>query len=82
MSDLVTRRQPAIPQPSKLPLQLPLFTILTLCCSCSRLKAVSGRWTRRVIAQEMYPKTGFSHGICPACFKQLYPSAYRRRKKP
>jgi hypothetical protein len=73
--------QPGASQPFKHPLQLPLFSLLTLCCACFRLKAGNGRWTRRIIEQDHYPRTPFSHGICPACFKQLYPSAYRRRQK-
>ncbi len=61
------------------PLQLPLFNYLLLCCSCSRLKARNGRWTRRIVVESDYPGTEFSHGICPACFRKLYPSVYRRR---
>jgi hypothetical protein len=68
------------PQPFKQPLQLSLFSILTLCCACFRLKGRNGRWTRRIVHQDNYPRTEFSHGICPACFKQLYPAAYRHRE--
>ncbi len=68
-------------RPPRAPLQLPLFNPLLLCCSCSRLKARNGRWSRRVVREEHYPGTDFSHGICPSCFKKLYPSVYRHRKK-
>jgi hypothetical protein len=74
-------RQPEIIPSQKQPLQLSLFTMPTLCCSCHRLKAGNGRWSRRKVDQELFPKTAFSHGICPTCFKQLYPGAYRRRNK-
>jgi len=81
VSDLVAQQQSIDPQAHRQPLQLPLFTFLTLCCSCSRLKAGSGRWTRRIVEEQLYPKTPFSHGICPSCFKQLYPRAYRKRNR-
>jgi hypothetical protein len=44
------------------------------------LKAVNGRWSRHRVEREWFPETPFSHGICPACFRQLYPAAYRRRQ--
>ena len=64
----------------RLPLQLPLFGAVTVCCSCFRLKRGSGKWTRRVVPVLLYPETVFSHGLCPACFKRLYPSEFRNMK--
>ncbi len=60
------------------PLQLPLFGVLTVCCSCFRLQ-VRGRWTNRVVRTSDYPNTNFSHGICPSCLKKLYPDIAKRR---
>ncbi len=79
VADLVTRQHSPNAQANNPPLQLPLFSLLTLCCSCSRLKTPSGRWTRRIVEEQLYPRVPFSHGICPSCFKQLYPRAYRNR---
>ncbi len=59
------------------PLQLPLFGILVLCCSCFRLQ-LQGKWTDRIVAAGDYPSTEFSHGICPTCLKRLYPEVARR----
>lgn len=81
MSKTEAYRQSEILPSQKPPLQLSLFTMPILCCACHRLKAGNGRWTRRKVEQDWYPKTAFSHGICPSCFKQLYPKAYRSRQK-
>jgi hypothetical protein len=75
----MTHRSSVTQPPGKQPLQLPLFGLPTLCCSCHRLKASNGKWTRRRVEHDWYPHTAFSHGICPGCLKQQYPSAYRRR---
>jgi hypothetical protein len=57
----------------RIPLQLPLFDFLVLCCSCSRMQTAHGKWTRHAVHASDYPKTPFSHGICPPCLKRLYP---------
>lgn len=57
----------------RLPLQLPLFDLLVLCCACSRLKNDHGKWSKRVVRASDFPETDFSHGICPSCLKKLYP---------
>jgi hypothetical protein len=76
----MTDRLAALHASEKQPLQLPLFGLPVLCCSCHRLKARNGRWSRRRIDQQWFPQTNFSHGICPACLRQVYPTAYRRRQ--
>jgi len=58
----------------RLPLQLPLFDLLVLCCACSRLKTDRGKWSKHVVRASDYPETDFSHGICPSCLKKLYPA--------
>ena len=73
-------RPPAILPSEKRPLQLSLFSLPTLCCACHRLKAGPGKWSRRRVDQNWFPRTAFSHGICPSCYKARYPSAYRRRQ--
>jgi len=63
------------------PLQLPLFGLPTLCCACHRLKSANGRWSKRKIDQQSFPRTPFSHGICPACYRAHYPASYARRTR-
>jgi len=58
----------------RVPLQLPLFDLLVLCCACSRLKTDRGTWSKRVVRASDFPETDFSHGICPSCLKKLYPA--------
>ena len=85
----MTNQEPVAPSPAHLvmpaptpqPLQLPLFGLATICCSCHRLKTTNGRWTRRKIDQQLFPKTPFSHGLCPACYRHLYPATFARRKQ-
>jgi hypothetical protein len=77
----MNHRPSAILPSEKRPLQLSLFSLPILCCACHRLKARNGKWSRRRVDQEWFPTTAFSHGICPACFKEQYPSAYRRRRR-
>ncbi len=60
------------------PLQLPLFDLLVLCCGCSRLRTENGRWSKYTVRAVDYPDTEFSHGICPACLKRLYPFLAKR----
>jgi len=67
----------------RLPLQLPLFDFLVLCCSCSRLQTERGRWTKHAVLPGDYPETEFSHGICPSCLKRIYPvCAEPRARQP
>ena len=58
----------------RLPLQLPLFDLLVLCCACSRLKTDRGKWSKHIVRANDYPDMDFSHGICPSCLKKLYPT--------
>jgi hypothetical protein len=62
----------------RLPLQLPLFDFLVLCCSCSRMQTGNGKWTKHIVRAADYPNTEFSHGICAPCLKRLYPEVSQR----
>jgi hypothetical protein len=73
-----SRRIPGIrPTPAlrvrRVPLQLSLFDLPTLCCSCSRLLRRNGRWTQHAVLAHDYPNLDFSHGLCPSCLRRLYP---------
>ena len=37
----------------------------------------NGKWTRYAVRASDYPKTEFSHGICPPCMKRLYPDLFK-----
>jgi hypothetical protein len=63
----------------RVPLQLPLFDLLVLCCSCCRMQTGNGKWTRHAVRASDYPQTEFSHGICPSCLKRLYPDLSKGR---
>jgi hypothetical protein len=67
------------PPVRRLPLQLSLFDLPIICCSCSRLQTHNGKWTRHAVLAEDYPNTDFSHGICPSCLRRLYPEAIEPR---
>lgn len=69
------RRSSSILSAERRPLQLSLFGPPVLCCSCHRLKDRNGRWLRRRVDHQWFPNTAFSHGICPACKKECYPTA-------
>lgn len=50
-----------------------LGTILTICTSCKKVRNQDGDWDR--IEKFMTDPTGvlFNHGMCPRCFRQLFP---------
>ena len=78
MRNFLTPTQSEDPHLPRVPLQLHLFNLLILCCACHRLKTGNGKWTKRVVQSLDYPGTDFSHGICPACFRKLYPEIYKQ----
>ena len=50
-----------------------LSGMLPICSSCKKIRNDSGYWEQ--IEAYMFEHSGveFSHGICPECFKKLYP---------
>ena len=75
----LTSPPPEVLQARRVPLQLPLFDLPVLCCSCFRMQTGNGKWTRHAVRASDYPKTEFSHGICSSCLKRLYPELSKSR---
>ena len=52
--------------------------LLPICASCKNVRDDQGYWSRIEIYLRAHSEAEFSHGICPACAKQLYPEHYRK----
>jgi hypothetical protein len=61
----------------RVPLQLSLFELPTLCCACFRMQTAKGKWSRSAVRASDYPQVEFSHGICARCMKKLYPDLFK-----
>ncbi len=46
---------------------------LPICANCKKIKDGEGTWKRLEEYISMHSEAQFSHGICPACVKELYP---------
>ncbi len=79
LSSTPTPPPPGILRARRVPLQLLLFDLPVLCCSCFRMQTANGKWTKYPIRASDYPKTEFSHGICSPCMKRIYPDLFKRR---
>lgn len=47
--------------------------ILPICCSCKRIRDADGCWKPVENYIRQHSEADFSHSICPACAKKLYP---------
>lgn len=50
-----------------------LHGLLPICSSCKSIRSDDGYWQRVEDYFSRHSSTKFSHGICPACVKRLYP---------
>lgn len=50
-----------------------LSGMLRICSSCKKIRDNKGYWTQIEVYIRDHSETEFSHGICPDCFKKLYP---------
>ena len=50
-----------------------LSGLLPVCASCKRIRNEGGDWEVMESYLGRKSEAEFSHGICPACAKQLYP---------
>ena len=57
--------------------------IIVICSCCKKLRGRDGDWHPLNRLKVENADLQFSHGICPACAKALYPDAYEaiRRKR-
>jgi PAS domain S-box-containing protein len=54
-----------------------LSGLLPICASCKRIRDDAGYWTQVEVYIRDHADVEFSHGICPECFKKLYPDFQR-----
>jgi len=50
-----------------------LSGLLPICASCKKIRDDQGYWSQIEIFITEHSDVDFSHGICPDCFKELYP---------
>ncbi len=53
-----------------------LTGLLPTCASCKRIRNADGKWVEMESYIQDNSTARFSHGICPACAKELYPDIY------
>ena len=53
-----------------------LSGLLPICCSCKKIRDDTGYWRQIETYLQEHSNAAFSHGICPACAKELYPDYY------
>jgi hypothetical protein len=47
--------------------------IIPICAQCKKIRDDKGYWEQVELYVSKHTKAQFSHGICPACAKELYP---------
>jgi len=50
-----------------------LSGMLPICSSCKKIRNDKGYWTQIELYIRDHSEAEFSHGICPDCYKRLYP---------
>ena len=50
-----------------------LTGLLPTCSSCKKIKDADGSWTQMEVYIQNHSEAKFSHGLCPACTRKLYP---------
>lgn len=53
-----------------------LTGMLPICASCKKIRDDEGYWNQIESYVEKHSGVKFSHGLCPACVKKLYPEYY------
>ncbi len=55
-----------------------LNELLPICANCKKIRDDDGYWQQIETYITNNSGTQFSHGICPSCFKELYPDQYAK----
>jgi len=55
-----------------------LSGLLPICSSCKRIRDEAGAWHPVEVYVHEHSQADFTHGICPECTKELYPSIAER----
>jgi AmiR/NasT family two-component response regulator len=50
--------------------------LLALCAWCKKIQDDAGRWQAPEVYMQKHLGLGFSHGVCPECFRWLMPTAH------
>ncbi|HOO39741.1 MAG TPA: hypothetical protein PLV78_15595 [Deltaproteobacteria bacterium] len=50
-----------------------LSGLIPICSNCKKVRNDKGYWEQVEIYVRDHSMANFSHGICPECFKKLYP---------
>lgn len=50
-----------------------LSGLLSICASCKKIKDERGVWQPMEVYIQGHSEAKFSHGVCPDCFRRLYP---------
>jgi hypothetical protein len=50
-----------------------LSGLLPICANCKKIRDDQGYWNQVEVYVGSHSEATFSHGICPDCFKKLYP---------
>lgn len=53
-----------------------LSGLLPICASCKKIRDDKGYWNQIETYIKNHSEATFTHGICPECFKKLYPDVY------
>ena len=58
-----------------------LSGLLPICASCKRIRDDHGYWQQIERYMSEHAQVQFSHGICPACARKLYPELFNDKEK-
>jgi PAS domain S-box-containing protein len=55
--------------------------LIPICANCKKIRSDDGYWEEVEIYVRNHTKADFTHGLCPACTKAMYPDIYEKLKK-
>jgi PleD family two-component response regulator len=57
-----------------------LSGLLPICANCKKVKDDQGYWQQVEMYIQEHSDATFSHGLCPDCFRELYPEYYEQNE--
>ncbi|MBN1991602.1 MAG: response regulator [Anaerolineae bacterium] len=58
-----------------------LSGLLPICSNCKKIRNDEGYWQQVEEYIHQHSEADFSHGLCPACLKELYPDLYQKMEE-
>lgn len=55
--------------------------MIPICSHCKQIRDITGGWTQLEAYIQAHSEAYFSHGLCPNCARQHYPTLYELHKK-